>query len=182
MWGRYTSTYLFSCHHSFYPPQSISNANLWGRPDIFYFRSTNLTPTSGQSPSGTALSVTESVFPVCQNAFLITLYAHGVCMPEKCRHRRSELSFWIQAQSIIPLKCWSHRPIHGRYSENTHFLSAPCSSDTCSICMLRCWLDARCLPGAMWPSRLIWRECVLSLCLIDLKALLRWQNGEFKCI
>lgn len=52
MWGRYTSTYLFSCHHSFYPPQSISNANLWGRPDIFYFRSTNLTPTSGQSPSG----------------------------------------------------------------------------------------------------------------------------------
>lgn len=30
--------------------------------------------------------------------------------------------------------------------------------------------------------RLIWREYVLSLCLIDLKALLRWQNGEFKCI
>lgn len=79
MWGRYTSTYLFSCHHSFYPPQSISNANLWGRPDIFYFRSTNLTPTSGQSPSGKALSVTESVFPVCQNAFLITL--QDVCMP-----------------------------------------------------------------------------------------------------
>lgn len=99
------------------------------------------------------------------------------------RHQSaSVLSFWIQAQSIIPLKCWSHRPIHGRYSENTHFLSAPCSSDTCSICMLRCWLDASCLPGAMWPSRLIWREYVLSLCLIDLKALLRWQNGEFKCI
>lgn len=110
MWGRYTSTYLFSCHHSFYPPQSISNANLWGRPDIFYFRSTNLTPTSGQSPSGKALSVTESVFPVCQNAFLITLYAHGVCMPEKCRHRRSELSFWIQAQSIIPLKMLKSPP------------------------------------------------------------------------
>lgn len=78
--------------------------------------------------------------------------------------------FWIQTQSIIPLKCWSHRPVHGRYSENTHFLSAPSSCDTCSICMLRCWLDARCLPGAMWPINLTGVVSV-SLCLIDLKAL-----------
>lgn len=189
MWGRYTSTYLFSCHHSFYPPQSISNANLWGRPDIFYFRSTNLTPTSGQSPSGKALSVTVSLSRMPKRVPGHTLcpwclHAWEVQTPAIwSRHQSASVfSFWIQAQSIIPLKCWSHRPIHGRYSENTHFLSAPCSSDTCSICMLRCWLDARCLPGAMWPSRLIWRECVLSLCLIDLKALLRWQNGEFKCI
>ncbi len=127
-------------------------------------------------------SAKASLFPVSQQTFIITFYAHSCFISEKQdgnlispsvnnppeslsdTWKFSSPSEWswsaLFEDAFRHLFLWNVEDAAwhtGCYSKKYSFPLQSLPGDTCHICMLHCWLDASSLPevSACWPIRLL---------------------------